>query len=174
MTTSYQYDDTPSTRPDPSSFGPLPESDYDFLVIDNDYADSIKPTLNKNQRWVLNLKLSVGPNKTHIFYSPWAGLDKNGAKHDQIGEFLRAIGLAPAPGQEPAWDKVVGKKGKVHLTVEKETYQQSKLFGKDVNRVAYVLAPKDVKASAPAATNAPVKRHAFDPDLDAAPDDIPF
>lgn len=177
MTTEYQYDPTPSTRPAVANFGPLPEGDYDFTVIPNDFSDSNKPVLNKNSRWVLNIKLAVGPQKNHIFYSPWSGTDRNGEKRDQIAEFLRAVGKAPAPGKDPDWDNMIGARGKVHLKCETETYAQSKMFGKEVNKVAYVLAPKSVNAgeSKRETVSAPLKpQHAFDPDLDAAPDDIPF
>jgi hypothetical protein len=177
MTSEYQYDDTTPTRT-PSDFGPLPEGDYDFVVIHNDFADSTSPYKNKQGRWVLNLKLQVGPQKQHVFYAPWTGLDKNGEKHDNIAEFLRGVGKAPLAGQPVDWNGLIGARGRLHLKVETETYQQSKLFGKEVNKVGYIITPRDTKGAttaparqSPAATKKP---HPFDPDLDAAPDDIPF
>ena len=170
---TYQYDPTASAeRP---VFEPLPEGDYNFVVIQNPFAASNAPIKKENGRFVLNLKLAVGPEHVHVFANPWTGKDKNGKNHDNIGEFLRAVGRVPAPGTEVNWDKLIGAKGKAHIKTEISTV--GKLAGKPVNVVAYFIAPKDVKAGvsvpAPAVKRGPQPPTEPD-DLDMEPSDIPF
>jgi hypothetical protein len=168
---TYQPDENVSTtRP---AFEPLPDGDYNFIVLTNPFADSTKPTKSAKGHWVLRLKLSVGPEQVHVFANPWSGVDKNGTKHDNIAEFLRAVGRLPAAGTEPQWDKLPGARGKAHIKTEISTV--GKLAGKPVNTVAYFIAPRDTKeATTPPVAKTQAKPHAFDPDLDVEPDDIPF
>jgi hypothetical protein len=126
----YRFNEPPP-RPE---FGPLPEGDYSFVV-----AESDEPTKNAKGNLVMRLRLSIQPSGTPVFANPWAGVDKNGQKRDQIAEFLICVNRAPKPGQEPNWN-LVGAKGKCRLTTE--VAQLGALAGKEVNKVHYFYTPK--------------------------------
>lgn len=130
MSEKYQFNEPP---PRPES-GPLPEGDYSFVV-----AESDEPTKNAKGNWVMRLRLSIQPSGQTVFANPWAGVDKNGEKRDQIAEFLICVNRAPKPGQEPNWN-LVGAKGKCRLTTE--IAQLGALAGKEVNKVHYFYTPK--------------------------------
>lgn len=120
--------------PDRPTFGPLPEGDYFFLVA------TIDEPYQKNNKWILPLKLAIQPDGTPVYANPWAGVDKNGDRRDQIAEFLQCINKAPQVGVEPNWPSFIGAKGKCRLTTE--IAQQGALAGKEVNKVHYFYVPK--------------------------------
>jgi len=171
---SYKFNE-PVARP---TFGPLPEGDYGFTVTlcDEPYE--------KNEHWILPVKLAMIPDGTPVFANPWSGLTKDGEERDGIAEFLVCVNRAPKVGAEPDWKKVVGARGRCRLKVE--IAQMGALAGKEVNKVAFFHTPKEV-GQAPRSP-----RHSFteqeikqsqaaiaktlgkDPDLDVEPDDIPF
>jgi hypothetical protein len=167
---SYKYNEPP---PAPV-FGPIPEGTYDFTVLDVGEL-YISPKGNDT----LPLKLQVGPEKAHIFDNPAAGTDKNGEPFDKIAQFLKACGRAPAIGQEPAWNKLVGAKGRAHIKIE--IAQQGKLTGKEVNKVAYYVFATDIRATKevtrrpnPMSTSALPQSNVATNVGDVDPDDIPF
>lgn len=177
---TYQYSDTPQTRPT-GTFEPLPEGDYNFTVIYNSFAESDRPTKTEKGNWSLRLKLAVGPDQVHVFANPWSGTTSSGDKRDNIAEFLRAVGRAPANGTEPQWSKLIGAKGKCHIKTE--IAKQGSLAGKPVNVVAYFIVPRDTRTATQPPTYTPqqvnesanaVRKAAHDPDLDPDPTDIPF
>jgi hypothetical protein len=170
---SYKFKE-PAPRP---VFGALAEGDYGFTVTSYD-----QPYV-KNEHWILPVKLAIQPDGTPVFANPWSGLTKDGEERDGIAEFLICINRAPKVGEEPDWDEVVGARGRCRLKIE--IAQRGALAGKEVNKVAFFHAPKQVGSIA----EERVKRHsqeeynqarrvaakkAKDPDLDVAPDDIPF
>lgn len=167
---SYKYNEPP---PAPV-FGPIPEGTYDFTVL-----EAGEPYESTKGNDVLPLKLQVGPEKAHIYDNPSAGTDKHGEPFDKIGQFLKACGRAPAIGQEPAWNKLVGAKGRAHIKIE--IAQQGKLAGKEVNKVGYYVFATDIRATKEftqrtnAMSTAVLPSRPRDPDLEGeAPDDIPF
>src|SRR4029077_19554861 len=172
---SYIYRGEPESR----VFGPLPQGDYSFVVSTAD-----EPYF-KNDKWILAIKLTIQPQGIPIFANPWSGIDRNGEDRDGIAEFLLAVNRAPAPGDEPEWGRLIGAKGKCGLRVE--IAEACAREGKEVNKVAFFHRPKQVgstlsqmpqsfteneikKSQAAIAKTLGVK----DPDLDVAPDDIPF
>ena len=154
---TYKYNE-PSPPP---QFGPIPEGDYNFTVI-----EAGEPYHSAAGNFVLAVKLQVGPEKAHVYDNPWAG--DNG---DKIAQFLKACGRAPAIGQEPAWNKLIGAKGRCHIKIE--TAQQGKLAGKPVNKVSWYIFATDVLPSRPNATSTCVLPKLL-VDGDQTPDDIPF
>jgi len=170
----------PSERP---AFGALQEGDYTFVV-----SQCGEPYTNpKSGNLVLAVKLAIQPGGTPVFANPWAGTDRTGEERDDIAVFLLAVNRAPKPGEEPDWDRVVGAKGKCRLKVE--IAQMGALAGKEVNKVHYFYAPKQVGPTAnkqprqnysPAevAKAAAEQQHRSaglaGPDLGTEPDDIPF
>jgi hypothetical protein len=175
---NYRYRGEPEQR----VFGPLPEGDYQFVVaeIDEPYTNP------KSGNDVLPVKLSIQPQGVPVFANPWTGTDKNRVKRDGIAEFLLAINRTPALGAEPDWKRLVGAKGKCRLKVE--IAAQGSLAGKEVNKVAWFHRPRQVGPTAEqpprqSFTEAEIKASQAaisktlagkDPDLDVAPDDIPF
>ena len=162
------------------TFGALPDGDYAFTV------SSADAPYYKNQHWILAVKLSIQPQGVPVFANPWTGTTTAGEERDGIAEFLLAINRAPAAGEEPRWDRLVGARGKCRLKVE--IAKMGTLAGKEVNKVHYFHRPKQVGPS----TEPP--RQSFTPeeykksqeaiaktvagpvgsDLDVEPDDIPF
>jgi len=148
--------------------GPLPEGDYNFRVTSAD-----EPYESKAGNQVLPLELDVDEHK--VFANPWTGTTKDGQERDGIAEFLLAVNRAPAVGAEPDWKRLVGAKGVCRLKVE--IAQQGALAGKEVNKVQFFHAPKQVDKvtreykQAQAAT-----RSKAQPGGGAGtdPDDIPF
>jgi hypothetical protein len=173
---SYIYRGEPEQR----VFGALPEGDYAYVV-----ADCGEPYQKDNGNWVLAVKLAIQPSGASVFANPWAGTDKNGEERDGIGEFLLSCNRAPKPGDEPDWKRCAGAKGKCRLKVE--IAAQGALAGKEVNKVAFFHRPKQVGPTGEplqqSFTEAELKKikaaigktlAGQDPDLDVAPDDIPF
>jgi hypothetical protein len=172
---SYRFKEPPA-RP---TFGPLPEGDYGFTVA------SCDEPYEKNDKWILPVKLAIQPDGTPVFANPWSGVDKNGQERDGIAEFLISVNRAPKAGQEPDWAKIIGARGRCRLKVE--IAQMGQLAGKEVNKVGWFHAPKQVGPAAEASrqsfTEQQIKESqvaiakkigAKDPDLDVEPDDIPF
>jgi hypothetical protein len=170
---NYRYRGEPEQR----VFGALPEGDYMFVVaeIDEPYTNP------KSGNDVLPVKLSIQPQGVPVFANPWCGTDKNGEDRDGIAEFLLAVNRAPKIGEEPDWKRLVGAKGKCRLKVE--IAAQGSLAGKEVNKVAWFMRPKQVGPSAeptkqsysPAEVNKAAKAaQAAAGGDDLAPDDIPF
>jgi hypothetical protein len=159
----------------PANTGPasnlLPPGDHPFVVVECE-----PPHVNeKSGNLVCAVKLSMQPGGQTVFASPWQGVDRNGNARDDIALFLLAINRAPHPGAEPDWDGCVGAKGKAKIKVEDD------LNGIPRNKVAFFFTPKQASPAAPSATpfdkargqaSPPIKFN--DPDLDVAPDDIPF
>jgi hypothetical protein len=170
---SYKFNE-PAPR---QVFGPLPQGDYGFTV------SSCDEPYEKNEHWILAVKLAIQPDGTPVFANPWSGLTKDGEERDGIAEFLVSCNRAPKVGQEPDWDKVVGARGRCRLKIE--IAKMGALAGKEVNKVAYFLTPKQVgptteqrpKSHSQEELNQArrvAEKNAKDPDLDVAPDDIPF
>lgn len=130
MSESYQFDEPPP-RPE---FGPLPDGDYSFVV-----TEVSEPAKNKNGNWVMRLKLTIQPDGHTVFANPWAGVDKNGERRDQIAEFLLCTNRAPKKGENPNWN-LTGAKGRCRLTTE--VAQMGSMAGKEVNKVHYFYTPK--------------------------------
>jgi hypothetical protein len=169
MSTPYRYNE-PSTP----IFEPLPPGDYDFTVL-----ELTAPYTKPNGNNVLAVKLQVGKENAHIYDNPSQGIDKNGEPFDKIAGFLKSCNRAPAPGQEPNWDRIIGAKGRVHTKLE--VAAQGKLAGQQVAKVAWYIFNKDIKQSPQSFTPSQVKqsadevrRNAGDPDWDAEPSDLPF
>jgi hypothetical protein len=170
---NYRYRGEPEQR----VFGPLPEGDYIFVVteIDEPYTNP------KSGNDVLPVKLSIQPQGVPVFANPWAGTDKNGEDRDGIAEFLLAVNRVPKIGEEPDWKRCVGAKGKCRLKVE--IANQGSLAGKEVNKVAWFMRPKQVGPSAESTkqsySQAEVNKVAKAAQAaaggdDMEPDDIPF
>lgn len=171
----YTYTGEPEAR----SFGPLPEGDYAFIVGNCD-----NPYKSKAGNWVLPVEILILPDKQRVFANPWSGVDKNGENRDGIADFLHAINRVPKVGEEPRWAKLIGARGRCRLVQEES--QQGKLAGKMVNKVAWFYRPREVgptteeqprsftKEEVEASRKATTKAAERDPDLDVAPDDIPF
>jgi hypothetical protein len=168
---SYKFNEPPA-RP---VFGALPEGNYGFTVT------SCDEPYEKNEHWILPVKLAIIPDGTPVFANPWSGLTKDGEERDGIAEFLVCVNRAPKVGTEPDWKKVVGARGRCRLKVE--IAQMGALAGKEVNKVAFFHAPKQV---GPTAEQRP-KSHSQEElnqarreteknagGLAAEPDDIPF
>jgi hypothetical protein len=146
-------------------FGPLPEGDYNFAV-----TECPEPYQKETGNWVLNVRLNILPNGETVFGVVWSGTDKNGDARDGIGEFLMAVNRAPAIGQEPAWRKVVGAKGKCRLKIE--IAQQGALAGKEVNKVAFFHRPKELETDYHKAQTKVAAK--VNPNPEEDPDEIPF
>jgi hypothetical protein len=172
---SYIYRGEPEQR----VFGPLPEGDYLFSVA------SCDEPYQKNDKWILSVKLSIQPQGVPVFAYPWAGTTSGGEARDGIAEFLLAVNRAPKVGEQPDWQRLVGAKGKCRLKVE--IAAQGSLAGKEVNKVGWFHRPKQVgpavEAPRQSFTESEIKKSQAaiaktlgvkDPDLDVAPDDIPF
>jgi hypothetical protein len=168
---SYKFNE-PVARP---TFGPLPEGDYGFSVTlcDEPYE--------KNEHWILPVKLAMIPDGTPVFANPWSGLTKGGEERDGIAEFLVCVNRAPKVGAEPDWKKVVGARGRCRLKQEKA--EMGALKGQMVNKVAWFHVPKQVGPT----TEQRSKSHSQEElnqarreaekeagNLDVEPDDIPF
>jgi hypothetical protein len=169
---SYIYRGEPEQR----VFGALPEGDYSYVV-----AECGEPYQKDNGNWVLAVKLAIQPTGVTVFANPWTGTTSAGDERDGIAEFLISCNRAPKPGTEPAWAKIVGARGRCRLKVE--IAQMGQLAGKEVNKVGWFQAPKQV---GPAAEPT---RQSYSPEEvaqasktaqsaagggDIEPDDIPF
>lgn len=124
--------------PPQPTFGPLPEDDYDYVV-----AECGEPYESAAGNTVLPVKLSIQPDGAPVFSNPWKGTDKNGKDRDGIAEFLISCNRAPKEGEEPNWTKVVGARGRCRLKVE--VAAKGALAGKEVNKVAWFYAPKQLQ-----------------------------
>jgi hypothetical protein len=173
--------------------GVLPEGDYTFTVL-----ECTEPYLNDNGRWVLKVKLSIPPDDHWVWAAPWSGETDAHEERDGIGDFLLAVNRATAVGKEPDYRRVIGAKGRCRLKLGKDNKDRER------NEVAYFHTPKEVGTSASAfdlssgrksveppkqerrpKTYSQEERNEAqrvaeknargkDPDLDTAPDDIPF
>jgi hypothetical protein len=158
----------------------LPEGDYNFRVL-----ECGEPYLNPNNNWVVIVKLAIAPNDQWVWDQPWSGQTGAGDKRDGIGDFLLAIGRPTAIGKEIDWDNIVGARGKCRLRQgeigagsrkgqkrnEVHYYYRPKQVGPGAEQRPQTYSPQEVaKASADAERRSGGK----DPDLDVAPDDIPF
>jgi hypothetical protein len=172
----YKYKGAPEAR----VFGALPEGDYQFVV-----SECGEPYEKDSGNIVLGVKLTILPQGVPVFANPWCGTDKNGEDRDGIAEFLLAINRTPKVGDEPDWNRIVGAKGKCRIKVE--IAKMGTLAGKEVNKVAWFMRPKQVGPAAEAPrqsfTESEIKASQAaigktltgkDPDLDVEPDDIPF
>jgi hypothetical protein len=133
---SYRYQGEPEQR----IVGALPEGDYAFVI-----SDCGEP-YEKNDKWILAVKLTIQPQGIPVFCNPWSGIDKNGENRDGIAELLHAVGRVPKVGAEPNWKSLVGAKGKCRLKME--IAQKGSLAGKEVNKVHYFYRPKEVGPTA--------------------------
>jgi len=168
----YKYKGAPEAR----VFGALPEGDYQFVV-----SECGEPYEKDSGNIVLGVKLTILPQGIPVFANPWCGTDKNGEDRDGIAEFLLAINRAPKVGDEPDWNRIVGAKGKCRIKVE--IAKIGTLAGKEVNKVAWFMRPKQVGPTAeqppssysPAEVNQAAKAaQAAAGGDDVEPDDIPF
>jgi hypothetical protein len=172
----YRYRGAPEER----AFGPLEPGDYNFVV-----SDVTEPRRSEAGNLVLGVKLSIQPSGQIVFANPWQGMTSSGEDRDDIAAFLHAINRIPKIGEEPRWQQLVGARGRVRLKVE--IAQQGNLAGKSVNKVAFFHRPKQVGPTAEpprqSFTEGEINESQAaiakvlgikDPDLDVAPDDIPF
>ena len=136
MSSTYRYHKPPERQ----AFGPLPAGDYQFIV------SSVDEPYEKNNKWILSVKLAIQPDGTPVFANPWSGKTNAGEERDGIAEFLQAINRAPRDGEEPDWTELAGARGKCKLKVE--IAQMGALAGKEVNKVDYFHAPKQIGPSA--------------------------
>jgi len=154
----------------------LPEGDYNFRVL-----ECGEPYLNQNDNWVVKVKLSILPSDQWVWDQPWSGETGAGQKRDGIGDFLLAIGRAPAIGKEINWDNIVGARGRCRLR-QGEIGQGSRK-GQKRNEVHYYYRPKQVGPG----TEQPPRSYSQDEVSKSAksaqaaasggdiePDDIPF
>jgi hypothetical protein len=173
---SYIYHGEPGSR----VFGVLPDDDYSYIV-----AECGTPYQKDTGNFVLGIKLAIQPSGAIVWANPWTGIDRNGEQRDGIAEFLISCNRAPKPGTEPDWKRVVGASGRLRLKTE--VAKQGSLAGKEVNRVAWFHAPKQVGPSADsprqsyseeefgkASAETVKKVGGKGADLDVGPDDIPF
>ena len=123
--------------PPAPTFGPLPEGDYDYTV-----AECGEPYESAAGNTVLPVKLTIQPDGTPVFSNPWKGTDRTGKDRDGIAEFLISCNRAPAEGEEPLWRRVVGARGRCRLKIE--IAGKGVLEGKEVNKVAWFYAPKQI------------------------------
>lgn len=135
MNDHYVYQGPPEER----SFGPLPEGDYAFKIMQAD------PPYHKNDKWIMSLKIAIEPGGLYVFSNPWSGVDRNGEMRDGIAELLHCVNYIPPKGKEPQWHKLIGLQGKCRLKVETAT--MGAMAGKQVNRVAYFHSPKPLANS---------------------------
>jgi hypothetical protein len=126
----YVYSGEPEERP----VGPLPDGDYDFVLL-----RCGEPYESKAGNIVVSAELEIKPSGRTVFYNPWVGTDKNGEKRDGIADFLHAIGLVPKIGEEPRWDQLAGARGRLRLTTE--IAGAGKYQGQQVNKVHYLYRP---------------------------------
>jgi hypothetical protein len=174
---NYRYKGTPEER----VFGALPAGDYNYVV-----SEAHEPYTSKNGNEVLKVRLSVGSTGATVWAHPWCGVDKNGEQRDGIAEFLASCNRLPRIGEEPDWRRLHGARGRCRLKVEIAAL--GALAGKEVNAVDRFYRPKEVGPAAEgprqnfskqevAAGQGQAERRAGkprDPELDAAPEDIPF
>ena len=137
MSSTYRFHKPPERQ---AAFGPLEEGDYNFIV-----SECGEP-YEKNDKFILPVKIAIQPDGVPVFANPWAGTDKNGNDRDGIAEFLISCNRAPKVGEEPDWDEVAGARGRCHL--KQEEAQMGALKGKMVNKVGWFIAPKQVGPSA--------------------------
>ena len=123
-----------------ASFGPLPEGDYNFTV-----SECGEP-YEKNNKIIVEVKLSIQPDGVPVWAHPWTGRDKNGNDRDGIAEFIVAINRAPREGEDVDWDKVIGARGRCRL--KQEEAQGGTHKGQMVNKVGWFIAPKQIGPSA--------------------------
>jgi hypothetical protein len=169
-------------EPEQRVFGALPEGDYNYVV-----SECSEPYQKDNGNWVLAVRLAIQPSGTTVFSNPWTGTDKNGQERDGIAEFLVSCNRAPKLGTEPDWAKIVGARGRCRLKVE--IAQMGQLAGKEVNKVGWFHAPKQVGPNAEQAPRQSYSQEEYNqagaeavkkaggpvrPDLEPEPDDIPF
>jgi hypothetical protein len=172
MTTSYKFGGGSERQ----NFGPLPPGDYTFSVLSADPE-------YKNDKWILHLKLAIHPGGDWVWAHPWSGTTSSGDERDGVGDFLLAINHAPAIGKEPAWDELIGARGRVRLKLE--TAPEA-FGGKPRAVVAFFHKPKQIEPSAPpqsysreeyeqSAHETPKRTRAPKDDFDQDdPDTIPF
>jgi|SRR6267378_4234110 len=123
---TYKYRGAPESR----AFGVLQPGDYNFVI------SSADAPYYKNNKWILEVRLTIQPQSVLVYAHPWSGIDKNGEDRDGIAEFLLAVNRAPAPGDEPEWGALIGAKGKCRLKIEPD---QNNI---DQNKVAFFHRPK--------------------------------
>ena len=128
---TYIYQD-PKER---AVFGPLAEGDYTYAVA------SCGVPYQKNDKWIVSVRLSIQPGGETVFCNPWSGNTKEGEYRDGIAEFLQSCNRAPKAGTEPDWD-IEGARGRCRLKIE--IAKLGALAGKEVNRVERFYAPKQV------------------------------
>ena len=162
MDDKYIYHGNPRER----VFGPLPAGDYNFNVA------SIDAPYFKNDKWILPLKITIQPQGITVFANPWAGTNSYGEERDGIAEFLLSINRVPAVGQEPQWGKMVGARGRCRLKLE--IAQKGVLTGKDVNKVAWFHAPKQLEASELPQVGPKPPQEPDELDMGEEPKNIPF
>ena len=162
----------PTARP---AFGALPEGDYNYTV-----SECGEPHVStKSGLMVLAVKLSIQPEGIPVFANPWSGTDKNGTYRDGIAEFLISCDRAPRENEEPEWSEVIGARGKCRLKIE--IAQMGALAGKEVNKVAWFIAPKQLgpqanqqRTSKSEFEKARVQQVKASGGATPDPDDIPF
>jgi hypothetical protein len=153
----------------------LEDGDYNFSVTSVTF-----PVPNDKGYYKIHIELSI--QGTKLFDWRFAGIsEKTGEPFDMITPFLIAINRIPKGGEEDSsrfWNSLAGAHGRLRLT--SETWGE-----KTRNRVAFYFAPKQLKTDEPpsyspqevARAQAVTERRAgkpHDPELDAAPDDLPF
>jgi hypothetical protein len=145
----------------PTAKEPLPDGNYDFEILD--YTPVYR---NVNGRFVLKVELRIEGRR--IFDQVWSGKTSSGESRDGIGDLLRAVNCAPAPGEEPDWPKLIGALGRCRLKVA--VAEAGASAGKSVNRVAWYLAPKQIDPAAAAS----VKKEEELDETEEDGDSIPF
>jgi hypothetical protein len=163
---TYRYKEPSGQRP---ITGPLPESDYQFVV-----TSAGEPYESKAGNLVLPLELLIKPHDVRVFANPWAGKTSAGEERDGIAEFLLCINRVPKVGTEPNWQSLVGAKGMCRLRVE--TARAGALAGSPVNKVAWFHAPKQIEAGRAQISQIQeqVRAKAGRGVSGTEPDDIPF
>src|SRR5258708_14503993 len=167
MADRYRYHGAPESR----AFAPLPAGDYSFVV------SSADPAYYKNNKWVLEVKLTIQPQGMSVWAHPWSGVDKNREDRDGIAEFLIAVNRLPALGEEPEWGRLIGARGKCRLKVEPDQNDIER------NKVSFFHRPKQVGPTTeqppPSYSEPEVKKAAKAAQAaaggdDPGPDDLPF
>ena len=100
----------------------------------------------KNNKIIVEVRLSIQPDGVPVWAHPWAGRDKNGNDRDGVAEFLISCNRAPKENEDVDWDEVPGARGRCHL--KQEEAQIGALKGKMVNKIGWFIAPKQIGPSA--------------------------
>jgi hypothetical protein len=121
------------------TFGPLPEGQYSFVVLDL----PAPPYTSKAGNFVFPVKIGIGPEKVPLYDNPSAGVTTKGNPYDNVAAFLKAIERNPKSGERPNLTKqnLVGARGEVMIKVE--IAQKGTLIGKPVNKVHYYVWNKE-------------------------------